>query len=102
MIDYRAIPDVAAWISQTHQLLEDDDERKQQIGMYHRFNEGRKLILEIEVTDTDLFQIVVSSMWGDAPLSIPGARLQILHLDDAGKQYIVGWLEKQLGELRNG
>jgi hypothetical protein len=101
MIDYRNLSEVQKWIAADQELRESDDSEKKQIGEYHRFEEGRTLFLEVEVTDTDLFKIVVSSMWGNVPLSIPGAKLKTLHLESPRKHHITEWLEEKLGELEN-
>ena len=65
-----------------------------------RFEEGRKLLLEITVTDVDLFQMVAGSAFYETPLTIPGATIDVIRFGDPGVDTIISWLEKQLEQLR--
>jgi len=103
MIDYRSIPGVQEWIDRTHELLADDDERKRRAGNMLRFEDGETLILELTVTDVDLFQIVASAVWSDeVSLSVPGAKIEVIRFRNPGVEFVVEWLEEQLRTLREG
>jgi len=107
MQDYRTMPGVSEAIEHYKEMRERDweDERKAkaiQIASYFRWEPGKRLMLEIVVTDTDLFELVAGSMHSaKSALSIPGAGIEAIHFrEPMGKDIIIGWLESKIRELR--
>lgn len=107
MPDYRTMPGVSETIEHYREMRERDweDEREAraiQIASAFRWEPGKRLMLEIVVTDTDLFELVAGSMYSaKSALSIPGASIEGVHYGEPiGKDVIIGWLEDKIRELR--
>ena len=103
MIDYRSMPEVQGTIAHWEKARSEKPAGKRcgALGAL-RFDEGKHIVLGIVVTDTDLFELAVASMYGNtSPLSIPGARLEAIHFTESPeKQIVIDWLESKLAELK--
>jgi hypothetical protein len=96
MINYKETTEVKEAFEKYNAFPENDERR-----IHFLFAEGKEVVLEVKVTDSQLFRLTCLSMFtSNSPLSVPGAEITSISLDTNGKDKVIKFLEEQLHNLK--
>lgn len=93
--DYREISEIKAAIERTLKMEAEGEE----IARWFLYDPGKKLHLEVEVTDPQVARAMLGSSFSDSPL-MPGFKIRVIRFDDLERKDVLkAWLKQQLEML---
>jgi len=93
--NYREIPEIKVALENNSKMQAEGEP----LAKWFAYEPGKRLELTVEVTDTQLAQIMLGSSFGENPL-MPGFKIKGIRFDDLErKDVLVEWLKQQLAAL---
>ncbi len=95
-MNYFEVPEFKAAVERINAVRAADP---QSVEMMFLYQPGRKLQLDVEVTEPEIANVVLGSSFGPRAL-MPGMKITNIRFGDLeGKHVLIAWMKKQIQEM---